>query len=572
MRLKNIARPALALALAALTALPAGAQSRDRGLAGAYLAARVASFHNDFSAAADYYTRALLRDRDNPALMENAILAFVGLKDFNAAVPIAREMTKNDVKSQIADLVIMADALKKHTYQTALDDLDAGRTVGPLVDGLVRAWSELAQGNMDGALAAFDAAAEETGLQAFGLYHKALAFAVAGNFEAADEIFSGRDAGPLRLTRRGAIAHVQVLSQLGRNEAALELLGLAFARELDPELAEMRGKLEAGEKVPFDLIRNGDDGLAEVFLSVANALRGETTDSYALLYSRTSEYLRPEGNTDAVLLSAELLDRMEQYTLSIRAYGAVPRSDGAYHAAMMGKAEAMHRAGQTEEATELLRDLAQSHGSNIGVNIALGDILRTQEQWEEASRAYDAAIALFEGDLQTHWVVYYARGITLERLDAWERAEADFRKALELRPNQPQVLNYLGYSYVEKGENLDEALDMIERAVAERPDSGHITDSLGWVLYRLGRYEEAVSHMERATELLPVDSIVNDHMGDVYWAVGRKLEAEFQWKRALSFGPEEAEAERIREKLKVGLDEVLESEGAEPLKVVNDEG
>ena len=155
-------------------------------------------------------------------------------------------------------------------------------------------------------------------------------------------------------------------------------------------------------------------------------------------------------------------------------------------------------------------------------------------------------------------------------------SESDFRKALELRPEQPQVLNYLGYSFLEMQTNMDEALDLIERAVALRPDSGYIVDSLGWGLYRLGRYEEAVGHMERAVELMPVDPVVNDHLGDVYWAVGREREAEFQWRRALSFidedGSSDADPDRVRRKLEIGLDAVLEEEGAPPLEVANDDG
>jgi tetratricopeptide (TPR) repeat protein len=152
----------------------------------------------------------------------------------------------------------------------------------------------------------------------------------------------------------------------------------------------------------------------------------------------------------------------------------------------------------------------------------------------------------------------------------WDKAEADFRSALERNPDQPQVLNYLGYSMVEKGINLDEALSMIERAVEARPDSGYIIDSLGWVLYRLGRYDEAVEPMEKAVEIEAVDPIVNDHLGDVYWAVGRTREAEFQWHRALSFEPKEEDAARIRRKLEVGLDVVLEEEGAPALKLATD--
>jgi Flp pilus assembly protein TadD len=192
------------------------------------------------------------------------------------------------------------------------------------------------------------------------------------------------------------------------------------------------------------------------------------------------------------------------------------------------------------------------------------------ERYDDASKAYDTAIALLEGTEAEDWFLYYVRGITHEREDRWPLAEADFRKALELNPNHPSVLNYLGYSFVEMQINLDEALQMIETAVNLRPRDGYITDSLGWVYYRLGRYEEAVDWMESATQLMPVDPIINDHLGDVYWAVGRKREARFQWMRALSFEPEEEDANRIRRKLEVGLDVVLSEEGADPLHPEND--
>ena len=152
-------------------------------------------------------------------------------------------------------------------------------------------------------------------------------------------------------------------------------------------------------------------------------------------------------------------------------------------------------------------------------------------------------------------------------MDVWPKADRDFREALRLNPDQPLVLNYLGYSLVEKKIQLDEALIMIEKAVELRPESGFIVDSLGWVLFRMGRYDEAVPHLERAAQLEPIDPIINDHLGDGYWSVGRKREAHFQWRRALSFDPEEAEADRIRRKLEVGLDQVLQEEGAEPLTV-----
>jgi len=274
-------------------------------------------------------------------------------------------------------------------------------------------------------------------------------------------------------------------------------------------------------------------------------------------------------------LSAELLDNLGRYELSVSTYKQVPRDHPDYHAAEMGRAEALRRAAKPDAAIEVLEQLTREFPTQPTVYSALGDLLRQQEKYAEAVTAYDSALSFMEPKSASNWFLLYARGISLERLAQWDRAEADFRAALELNPDRPEVLNYLGYSLVEKQIKLDEALNMIERAVAARPGSGYIVDSLGWVLYRLGRYDEAVAHMEQAVALMPVDAVVNDHLGDVFWAVGRYLEAEFQWKRALSFvDPEdtdsEADPDRIRRKLEIGLDEVLVEEGAEPLKLAND--
>jgi len=216
--------------------------------------------------------------------------------------------------------------------------------------------------------------------------------------------------------------------------------------------------------------------------------------------------------------------------------------------------------------------LARTHGGLPIVHSTLGDTLRREDAFAGAVEAYDRAVALYGGAQTSPWFVLYARGICQERLGNWAESEADLRAALALAPDQPQVLNYLGYSLVEKQVKLQEALSLIQRAETLRPQSGYIVDSLGWVLFRLGHYTQAVPHMERATELMPVDPIVNDHLGDVYWSVGRRLEAEFQWHRALSFKPEESEAIRIRRKLEVGLDQLLGEEGAPPLELVLEDG
>jgi tetratricopeptide (TPR) repeat protein len=225
----------------------------------------------------------------------------------------------------------------------------------------------------------------------------------------------------------------------------------------------------------------------------------------------------------------------------------------------------------------VLERLAETDGDLPVVQSTLGDLMRQLGRFEEAVAAYDRALAAFDDDEPGQWFLYYARAISQERQGNWAEAESDFRAALKLNPEQPQVLNYLGYSLVEKNKDLDEALDMIQRAVAASPDSGYIVDSLGWVLYRLGRYEEAVPHMEHAAELMAIDPVVNDHLGDVYWAVGRKLEAQFMWRRALSFvdseaASDEVDPDRIRRKLEVGLDVLLSEEGSPALKVAHDGG
>ena len=237
--------------------------------------------------------------------------------------------------------------------------------------------------------------------------------------------------------------------------------------------------------------------------------------------------------------------------------------------AEIGRAEALESAGNTEAALEALRNLSRSHAGVMQVHVALGDMLRRAEKFDEAITAYTAALDLVAAPQEQHWVLFYTRGIAHERQKQWDQAEADFRKALALSPDQAQVLNYLGYGFIDMNRNLDEALAMIERAVELAPNTGYILDSLAWGYYRLGRYADALAPMEKASLMEPVDPIVTDHLGDVYWAVGRKLEARFQWRRALSFDPEEKEADRIRRKLEVGLDAVLAEEGAAPLKPVD---
>ncbi|HLS58588.1 MAG TPA: tetratricopeptide repeat protein [Paracoccaceae bacterium] len=559
-RLKSSLRAAaLTLLLAGSAVLPGGAGAQ--GLAGPYLAAILADFRNDYVAAAEHYARALARDPGNVGLMQNTLVSRIAAADFEGALALAADLAAAAPDNEIAGLVLGADALGRGDYEAAAELLSA-ETLGlnPLLDGLVSGWIAVGREDFEAAQARFDALDDNELIGAYGRYHKALALALAGDFVSAEALFAGIG-DPLPLEREAIIAHAEVLAQLGREEEAIAQLDAILDTGFpDLVLLDLRRRLASGDEVPFSVIRRPSDGAAEAFLTFATALNTEESDRFSLIYARLAGLIRP-GLSRASLLAAEILERHGQYDLAIEALADVPEDSVWFVTAELRRAATQRAAGDPDAGIATLRALAERHPGTIEVHSALGDALRVAEHYEEAAAAYSRAIDLIGEPAPAHWPIFYARAIAWERAGIWDRAETDFRRALELEPEQPLVLNYLGYSLVEQRRNLDEALDMIERAVASEPDDGYIIDSLGWVLYRLGRYEEALPHLLRAVELLPTDAVLNDHLGDVLWMVGREREARFQWSRALSFGPaEDLDMDRIRRKLEVGLDAVLAEE------------
>jgi len=559
----------LGIALAVGLCTSAAAERVYFGTAGPYLAARQAASESDFKAAARFYTQAMIQHPGNHAHMENAMAAYLALGDMDSSIEIAQRMLRGGSNSQIAHMVSVTSDLIDGDFEAVSASLDGHTRIGPLVDGLVHAWSLLGAGEVDQGLTALDTIADDNGLREFALYHKALALGMIGEYGGAEAILSGAAEGPVTNTRRGVIARAQILSQLDRNGDAVDLITEVFGPAPDATLTALLRRLRAGEPVPFTQAKTAADGAAEVFYTIGAALNGEARDSYSLLYTRLAEALDPT-HIDAILLSAEYLEKLGRHDLATAAYDRVPRDAPEFISAELGRASALSSDDRPDAAVEVLSQLAEAFPANPNIHIRLGDTLRRMEEYRDATDAYDAGLALFTETTSRQWFTYFARGITHERAGNWDMAEADFRYALMLQPDQPQVLNYLGYSLVEKNIKLDEALTMIETAAAARPDSGHIMDSLGWVLYRLGRYEEAVAPMESAVQLMATDPIINDHLGDVYWSVGRYTEARFQWTRALSFGPEEKDADRIRRKLDVGLDVVLQDEEENAIAVAQD--
>ena len=275
---------------------------------------------------------------------------------------------------------------------------------------------------------------------------------------------------------------------------------------------------------------------------------------------RIALYLRPDFPSAQVLL-ADLLESDRRYADANAVYAAIAPASALYRTTRGRIAANLDRMDRDAEAVAQLEAIAKNDPKDADALIQLGDILRGRKKFKEAAAAYDRAIARVPTLERRHWALLYARAIAFERSQQWPRAEADFLKALEFEPEQPYVLNYLGYSWIEKGQHLERATDMVKKAVALRPDDGYIVDSLGWAHFMLGQWADAVRELERAVELRPEDPVINDHLGDAFWRVGRRTEARFQWERALTLKPEPDLIEAIKKKLEHGLPDAAPTKG-----------
>ncbi len=537
-------------------------QSQAQGLAGSYLAATAADYRGDFAVGSKYLNRVLARDPNNRAVLDRALFFNIASGDMKAAVAIARRLEEASPRSSRFGALVLATNAFKTSNMREMRGLLAGEKTSypPLVQDVLTGWMHVENGEMETALSHFDAPGITGGRATFNRYNKAMAFAVVGDFEMANTVLEGDANGPLRLNLDTIYFHADVLVQLDRKDEALALLGALLSNGArDSKASAMAARIRSGADQDFSFVTNAQEAVAENLRSLAQSLGQPDTMRAALMYARLATFLHPE-HVNGRLLTASILEDLEQYELAIAIYDNVPAEADEALDASIGRAAALRADEQTDAAIEALRSVVRQAPDYLEGHLALGDALRGEEIYEDCIAAYKDALALIETPQRTHWPIFYSRGICNERSKQWPDAESDFRTALELQPDQPLVLNYLGYSLIEKRQKMDEAEAMIRKAVAERPDDAYITDSLGWVLYLTGRYEEAVEPMERAAELLPVDPIINDHLGDVLWTVGRKVEATFHWRRALSFNPEPKDAERIRRKLDVGLDVVLDEE------------
>lgn len=517
------------------------------GAYGSYLAGRLAISESDTRYAADSLLTALRLEPEEPEVLQRAFIATV-LDGRPDAVRLARRLPENP----IAQLLIAGADAQAGRWDRAEQRYRALPRQGAaqLLQPLLIAWAQQGRGQTDAALATLRPLIEPGRLAGLYALHAALIADVASRPREAERFIrlalSATDQPTVRLIQIAA----GVLARAGREADAQRLLDENLRTQDD--LALVAGEEGRRRLLTTQPVSAAVEGIAEAQLALAAALRGQAAPEFSLLLTRLAMRLRP-GFAPAMLLAADALAQEDQHAAALRLLDEVPEGDPLAPAAALRRAAVLERLGRADDAATALRRLAELRPAAWQPLARLGDLERTRSRWAESVEAYDAAISRLTQVGAQDWPLFYARGIAQERAGRWPRAEADFRRALELSPEQPYVLNYLGYTWVEQGQNLAEARSMLERAVAARPTDGNIADSLGWALFKLNDMAGAVRWLERAVELEPRSSVINDHLGDAYFVAGRRHEAEFQWRRALSLGPEAGEGPRIEAKLRDGL-------------------
>ncbi len=522
--------------------------------AGNYLMARHAGIERDAADAARYYLNVLKTDPHNSDLLSSAFLSLLTNGDIDQASQLAEQLVALDHTDHIARLVLGVRALKHNQYTLAREDFTQS-VHGPVTDlaaALLTAWARYGAGDPRAAVDEMDRLSGPDWYGVFKDLHAGLILDLAGvEEEAGTRYQSAYKADPTAL--RTVQGYGRYLSRDGGKDAALKVYQ-GFDKQLPnhPLIKEEMKEIAAGQTLP-PLVDSAQAGAAEVLYGIGASIGQRGGEDLALIYLQLARYLDPSHEM-ALLSLADLYETLKKPDLAIKTYDSIPPTSPLHRSAEIQSAIDLDALDQTDEAKRRLDRVVAKHPKDTEALIALGNIERVRKDFASCADTYGKAIAtLGTPPVKSNWVLFYFRGICYERSNQWPLAEADMQKALELYPNQPLVLNYLGYSWIDKGMHLEQGMDMIRRAVEQRPDDGYIVDSLGWAYFRTGNYAEAVKNLERAVLLEPDDPTINDHLGDAYWRVGRTLEAHYQWAQAKDFKPDPDELAKIEEKLKNGL-------------------
>ncbi|MDQ0132983.1 tetratricopeptide (TPR) repeat protein [Neorhizobium galegae] len=528
---------------------------------GAFLAARTADVDHDYDTAIALYRKALAFDPANLEIRERLMISLLLNGDFDQGLAEANALKDDKAVERITKIVRGLDSLRGKKFDTAKKVLayDGPNDLDRLTHQLLSAWADIGAGKGKQAMASINNLKGPVWYKVFTDYHLGAMALVTG------DIGTARQHLNTAVTNKEAVATapdtfmraVMALARLeaaaGNKQKALDAIsvGDGMVSNYAP-LKALRQSIEKGEK-PEQQVSDAAEGAAGVLFSIGGALNRQGAEDMVSLYLQISHALDPRS-ADTLILLGGIAEKLKQPDRAIKFYASVPADSPMRRISELQLGVTLSDTGKVNEAKQHLKSLIDSDPSDIRSYIAYGSVLSDAKDYKAMAETYDKAAEVIgpvpkPGD----WTIFFQRGIAYERLKNWAKAEPNFRKALELNPEQPQVLNYLGYSLVDMNKNLDEGLGMIKRAVDARPDDGYIVDSLGWAYFRMGKFDDAVTELERAVQLRAGDSTINDHLGDSYWRVGRKLEAVYQWNRALISEGEDINREQIKEKIEKGL-------------------
>jgi len=533
-------------------------EDKDTGIfqsaAGFYLAARAADENGDLVKAAEFMAQALKRDPKNVELLRETFqlkLAGGRMEEAEALAERIAAVQPNDALAVIVLALKDARAGRFAASEARMAKLPQSG-LGNIVAPMLEAWAQQGEGKTDEALKTLDALADVRGFSVLHDFHAGFINEVAGRSAAAEAAFKTTLEAESTPSFRVIDALAEFYARHDRTKDALALFGNYLKSNSESVRVEVTIKaLKAGTK-PALHPKDAAEGMAEALFDVASALRQDAGTRLALQLMRLSFFMEPRLTVARVSL-ADILDGDRRDEEALALFRGVKPESPLYFSSRLRIADIMREMGKLDEAVKELDALAAQWPESFEPLATEGDYLRGADRFADAVKAYDRAFDRIETVRARDWSLYYARGVALERNGEWPRAEKDFLEALKLSPDQPSVLNYLGYSWVDRGENIEKAKKLIERAVELKPNDGYIVDSLGWVLYRQGEYEKAVVNLERAVELRPDDPVINDHLGDAYWRAGRLDEARFQWRRALTLKPDPDLQSHIGAKLEHGL-------------------
>jgi len=533
--------PATARPATAAPTPPADVSTKFTGGFGAFLAARFAAQQADVAFAAPEFTKALAADPGNRELIQQAFSVNV-----MAGRPEASRLAGMLPENPVAQFLLIDNDVRANNWDAAEQRVRAlpRQGVTQILQPILLAWVQQGAGRTEAALATLRPFTEGQRFRSVYALHAAIIADLAGRTADAGRLYRIAQADYDGLNPRLAQILASWQARQGHLADAQRMLQ-SIASGTD-QMTLALPALTAGSMARP--VARPSEGIAEAYMQLGAALRQQDATDFAMLLLRLSLDMRPDL-TPARMVMADVMESTRHPDAALAILAPVTDQDPLSPVVRLTRAMLTNRLGHTDDALHQLERLAHDFPDSPVPDIEAGDVLRDKNRFPEAIVAYDRALARTRSPSRAVWPLLYARGVAYERAHEWPKAEADFKRALELAPDQPTVLNYLGYSWADQGTNLTEARQMIDKALQQRPDDGAIIDSLGWVTLRQGDPGGAVKLLERAVELEPEDATINGHLGDAYWAVGRKLEAMFQWHRALTLNPDPDDAARIESRL-----------------------